>query len=97
VQGGVAANLSVDADHCESAVEVIAAAGADYTLPLDAGGYTTTGQAAGTLINRVIAMDAGNYTVTGQATGYNITYQPGARIRRWNLYALGANSRITRR
>jgi hypothetical protein len=69
VQGGAAANLSADNDHVESGVEVIAASGADYTLPLDAGGYTTTGKDAGTLAGRILSFNAGAYTLIGRDPG----------------------------
>jgi hypothetical protein len=102
VQGGAAANLSANADHCESAVEVIAASGADYTLPLDArdpglligrlldldaGSYAVTGQAAALLVSRLIALDTGAYTVTGRDV--TLTYNAAAGDYILNLDAGG--------
>lgn len=37
-----------------------------YTLPLDAGSYTLTGQDVTFVVTRVIPLDAGSYTLTGQ-------------------------------
>ena len=46
-----------------------AGAGPTYTLTAEYGAFTQTGQASGTLFNRLIEALQGNYTLTGQDTG----------------------------
>lgn len=46
-----------------------AAGGATYTLSVDSGSYTVTGNNVGLLFNRSIAIDTGSYTQTGQDVG----------------------------
>lgn len=41
--------------------------GATYTITLDTGSYTYTGQAVALLSNKSISLDLGNYTYTGQS------------------------------
>lgn len=43
--------------------------GPDYTLALDAGSYTLTGNAANVLASRLLALDAGTYAITGNDAG----------------------------
>ena len=57
---------TVAANRPKLVVEYTEAGGATYTLALDAGSYTLTGQAATLAASRLLSLDAGSYTVTGQ-------------------------------
>lgn len=51
------------------ALKAAAAGGPDYTLTVDAGSYTQTGNAVGLLASRLLGVTAGNYALTGNAVG----------------------------